>query len=140
MALEEGRNTRDYLYGRLLAVAEHLESRALYVADEHRDTTASRLMQRFADRPYSTWRNIELAMSPYKSRLRVKRGPFLWEMEKLLDQIQNSFSTEDAKESFTNDRPLSGEFLLSYHCQRQALRPKTDEASLTETPIAATPE
>jgi CRISPR-associated protein Csd1 len=132
MALEEDRKTRDYLYGRLLAVAENLEGRALHVAGEQRDTTASRLMQRFAARPYSTWRNIELALSPYKSRLRTRRGAFLWEMEKLLDQLQSSFSTEDEKESFTNDRPLSGEFLLSYHCQRQALRStKADDAENT---------
>jgi CRISPR-associated protein Csd1 len=131
MALEEDRKTRDYLYGRLLAVAEDLESRALWVADEKRDTTASRLMQRFADRPYSTWRNIELALSPYKSRLRMKQGAFLRKMEKLLDQIQDSFSTEDGRESFTNDRPLSGEFLLSYHCQRQALHAKADDAEPT---------
>jgi len=77
MALEEDKNTRDYLYGRLLAVAEHLESRALYVAKEKRDTTASHLMQRFADRPYSTWRTIELALGPYKSRLRNSRKAFL---------------------------------------------------------------
>ncbi|HEX7422966.1 MAG TPA: type I-C CRISPR-associated protein Cas8c/Csd1 [Terriglobales bacterium] len=137
MALEEGRKTRDYLYGRLLAVAEHLEGRALHVAGERRDTTASRLMQRFADHPYSTWRNIELALTPYKSRLRARRAAFLWGMEKLLDQLQSSFSTEDEKECFTNDRPLSGEFLLSYHCQRQALRPKVDDIEPT---LAATLE
>jgi CRISPR-associated protein Csd1 len=140
MALEENRKTRDYLYGRLLAVAEHLERRALIVADEYRDTTASRLMQRFADRPYSTWRNIELALSPYKSRLRIKRGPFLGEMEKVLDHILSSFVTDDGKEAFTNDRPLSGEFLLSYHCQRQALRRKADDVDPTEPSLAAKTE
>jgi len=134
MALEEDRKTRDYLYGRLLAVAEHLESRALYVANEKRDTTASRLMQRFADRPYSTWRTIELALGPYRSRLRSSRGAFLWEMEKLLDQLQGSFSTQDEKETFTNDRALSGEFLLGYHCQRQALRKTADDAEVTPAP------
>lgn len=34
MALEENRTTRDYLYGRLLAVAEKIEEVALYVAGE----------------------------------------------------------------------------------------------------------
>ena len=52
MALEEERSSRDYLYGRLLAVAEKIESMALYFANENRETTAARLMQRFADRPY----------------------------------------------------------------------------------------
>ncbi|UUZ64422.1 type I-C CRISPR-associated protein Cas8c/Csd1 [Polaromonas sp. P1-6] len=68
MTLETDRRTRDYLYGRLLAIAERIESVALGVADEkQRDTSAARMMQRFADRPYSTWRTIELALTPYKS-------------------------------------------------------------------------
>lgn len=56
MALEETRNTRDYLYGRLLAVAEYIERTALDAAGEkNRPTNAERLMQRFADQPYATW-------------------------------------------------------------------------------------
>src|SRR5439155_12503237 len=63
MALEPDRNTREYLYGRLLAIAEHIEDRALYVAGERRDTTAAKLMQRFAERPFSTWKTIELSLA-----------------------------------------------------------------------------
>lgn len=123
MSLENDRRSRDYLYGRLLAVAEHLEGRAIYVAGESRDTTAAKLMQRFADRPASTWRTIELALAPAKSRLRAKRAPFMHEMEKRLDEIVSSFNGND----FVDDSKLSGEFLLGYHCQRQALNPpKTD--------------
>ncbi|MCK5682214.1 type I-C CRISPR-associated protein Cas8c/Csd1, partial [bacterium] len=69
MTLELDRNTRDYLYGRLLAIAERIEAVALSVSGENRPTTAARLMQRFADRPYSTWRNIELGLQPYMQRL-----------------------------------------------------------------------
>lgn len=119
MALETERTTRDYLYGRLLALADHIESRALHVGGESRDTTAAKLMQRFAQRPASTWRTIELALAPAKSRLRAKRGGFMHEMEKLHDQIVCAFENND----FINDSPLSGEFLLGYHCQREALKP-----------------
>lgn len=119
MALETERTTRDYLYGRLLALADHIESRALHVGGESRDTTAAKLMQRFAQRPASTWRTIELALAPAKSRLRAKRGGFMHEMEKLHDQIVCAFQGND----FINDSPLSGEFLLGYHCQREALKP-----------------
>jgi CRISPR-associated protein Csd1 len=42
----------------------HLEQRALYAAGEKRDTHAAKLMQRFADHPCATWRQIELALSP----------------------------------------------------------------------------
>lgn len=132
MSLEADRNSRDYLYGRLLAIAEHIESRALYVAGEKRDTTAAKLMQRFADRPASTWRTIELALTPSKSRLRAKRPGSLYDMEKLHDEVVSSFLGDD----FLDDRKLSGEFLLGYHCQRQILNPpKTDKTAATEDPI-----
>jgi CRISPR-associated protein Csd1 len=117
MSLEEDRNSRDYLFGRLLAIADHLEGRALYVAGENRDTNASKLMQRFADRPSSTWRTIELALTPYKARLRAKRPGMLVAIEKQLDEITCKFQTSE----FTDDGKLSGEFLLAYHCQRAAL-------------------
>lgn len=121
MALEEDRTSRDYLYGRLLAVADNLEGYALYLTKETRETSAARLMQRFADHPYSTWRTIELSLSPYKARLRAsaKGGFVLQKCEKLFDAIQGLFASSD----FTDDRPLSGEFLLGYHCQRAALIP-----------------
>jgi CRISPR-associated protein Csd1 len=61
---EEGRNSRDYLFGRLLAIAEKIEGHALYLAKETRATTAERMMQRFADQPAATWRIIELVWQP----------------------------------------------------------------------------
>ena len=122
MSLEPDRTTRDYLYGRLLAIAEHIEERALYIAGERRDTSAAKLMQRFADRPYSTWRTIELSLSPYKTRLQDRRPGFLKEMKEQLDKIIGSFQRTD----FVDERRLTGEFLLGYHCQRQALWTKPD--------------
>jgi len=117
MSLEGSRDTRDYLFGRLLAIAENIEERALYIAKEKRDTTAARLMQRFATRPYSTWRTIELSLVPYKTRLRANRPGTLLDRHKLLDTVVGMFHPED----YTSDRQLSGEFLLGYHCQRDAL-------------------
>ena len=117
MALEEDRKTRDYLYGRLLAIAERIEETALRMADENRSTTAARLMQRFADRPFSTWRTIELGLQPYMQRLQINRTGFLVNRKKELDAVQAAFQPEE----FTNDKALTGEFLLGYHCQKQAL-------------------
>lgn len=122
MALELNRTSRDYLYGRLLAIAENIEDRALYVGGEKRDTSAAKLMQRFADHPFSTWKTIELSLSPYKTRLRAKRPAFLAVMESQLDDVVNLFQTDD----FMEDKKLSGEFLLGYHCQRQTLRTKPE--------------
>ena len=122
MSLEINNTSRDYLYGRLLAVAERIEQIALSVANEKRMTTAERLMQRFADRPYSTWRTIELALKPYMQRLQSSRAGFLNNQQKILDEIMDSFIGEE----FSNDKKLSGEFLLSYHCQRQYFRNKAE--------------
>lgn len=129
MALEQDRNTRDYLFGRLLAVADRIEGHALHLADEKRDTNAAKLMQRFADHPHSTWRTIELSLAPYKTRLRSKSPGFLVNMEKLIDGIVCTFNGQD----FMSEARLSGEFLLGYHCQRQALRPKPESDKAEET-------
>ena len=76
-------------------MAEHIERRALKLADEERDTSAAKLMQRFADHPYSTWRTIELSLAPYKTRLRSKSPGFLVNMEKLIDGIVSTFNDQD---------------------------------------------
>lgn len=123
MALEHDRNDRDYLYGRLLAVAEHLEEIALNVAKESRETTAARLMQRFADFPFSTWKTIESALVPYKSRLNANRRGFLVNMKHLLDEIHAKFQPGE----FENDSRLSGTYLLGYHCQRLELKTRKPE-------------
>lgn len=117
MGLEEERTDRDYLYGRLLALAQHLESTALYVAGENRSTTAERLMQRFADHPVSTWRTIELALTPYRQRLQANRPGYLNRMRQRLDSVYALFQSGD----FERPERLSPEFLLGYHCQSQAL-------------------
>jgi len=119
MALDPNRKTRDYLYGRLLAIADRLEGHALYKAKEKRDTNAARYMQQFAERPNKTWRQIELLLSPYVARL---GGATFY--KNLMDEVMCKF---DPIEDFTIDKPLSGEFLLGYHCQRAALRQKEDK-------------
>lgn len=114
MSLDKENRSRDYLYGRLLAVAENIESYALYQAGEKRAVTAERYMQRFAEHPFSTWRNIELALKPYQDRLR-NNGKDTG--SQTIGEIMELFNTDD----FTRDDKLSGEFLLGYHCQKMEI-------------------
>lgn len=126
MVLDKERKTRDYLFGRLLAVADAMEGRALFKAGEKRETNAMRSMQRFADRPSSTWRNLNLAVAPYKSRL-PNNGSYY---DKVISEIMDLFETED----FVSDRRLSGEFLLGFYTQRADFYTgKKEEADETET-------
>ncbi len=82
-------------------------------------------MPRFAERPYATWLTMETALTPYKTRLRTKRSAFLHNTETEIDEVMSKFAIDD----FTSDHRLSGEFLLSYHCQRHELRTKTGNGS-----------
>ena len=122
MTLEKERKSRDYLYGRLLAVADLMEEAALKKAGEDRQTTAIRSMQRFSEFPYTTWKNIELALIPYSSRLGPELAGYY---QRKIAEIMDLFDGDD----FRSDKGLSGEFLLAYHCQRndQFKKKETEE-------------
>ncbi|HFC8839003.1 TPA: type I-C CRISPR-associated protein Cas8c/Csd1 [Neisseria subflava] len=126
MSLDTQNRSRDYLYGRLLAVAENTESYALYLAGEKRATTAERYMQRFAEHPFATWRNIELALKPYQERLR-NNGKDTG--VQAIGEIMELFATDD----FTCDDKLSGEFLLGYHCQKMEIARRIAELSANKS-------
>lgn len=113
MGLDRERKTRDYLYGRLLAVADCIESWALKEANDKRQTNAARLMQRFADHPCDTWRTIALGLTPYKARM----GALISKHLVAEEEIMNAFDIDD----FNAPKHLTGEFLLGFHCQRSEL-------------------
>jgi CRISPR-associated protein Csd1 len=131
MSLEENRTSRDYLFGRMLAIAENIENHSLEFVEEKRDTNAARSMQRFADRPCSTWRHIELALVPYRAQLRRHSPAVLDAREKLLDSVIGSFRSDE----FVREDKLSGEFLLGYHSQRADLW-RAEEADAGATTAA----
>ena len=124
--LEKERTSRDYLYGRLLAVAQKLENSVLYkkaLKDggnpkdiKLRETNAIRYMQQFSIRPYTTWNAINSKLIPYLSEAHSL-------YRNLLTEITSMFNHDD----FTNNRPLTGEYLLGYHCQLKALNVKEKE-------------
>lgn len=119
MSLDETRQTREYLYGRLLAIADVLEERALYKAKEKRATNAARYMQQFAQHPFRTWNQLHSALMPYMVRL---GGAGYY--KSLMADVQGLFVSP---EDFMNDKPLSGEYLLGYYCQRQKLWEKASK-------------
>jgi len=140
MDLEKERMTRDYLYGRLLAIADSIESYALRLTEEgkKRDTTAARFMQRFAARPFSTWANIEPALTPYMARLKAgsdKSAGFLAKRKKSLDEV---VALLDKTPERTSDAPLTGEFLLGFHTQRQSFWGKGEAIESDEQPTEET--
>lgn len=122
MSLDETRTTRDYLYGRLLAIADILEERALYKAKEKRATNAARYMQQFSQRPYQTWKQIHESLTPYMVRL---GGAHYY--KNLFAQVISL-----NPEALEGNTPLTGEYLLGYYCQRQKLLEKKDDSAAEE--------
>ena len=70
-------------------------------------------MQQFSQRPFRTWNQIHSALTPYIVRL---GGASYY--KNLMAEVNGLFDPED----FTNDKPLTGEYLLGYYCQRQKLK------------------
>lgn len=133
MSLEEDRTTRDYLYGRLLAVADYIEEISLSDSEKNRQTNAARFMQRFASRPYQTWPMLYEQLAPYIARIKANRTGRWKQMMQLLEDIKDKFTAD----SFTDPSPLSGEFLLAYYSQRKALWKAKEKTTETTTEPAA---
>lgn len=119
MSLDETRNTRDYLFGRLLAIADVMEERTLSGAEKNRPTNATRYMQQFSQRPSSTWKQIHELLTPYFLRLGNNASYYKW----LITQVIDMFTPEN----FTSNKPLTGEYLLGYYCQRQKMWEKKEK-------------
>lgn len=58
LVLDKENQDRDYLFGRLLAIADVLERNALNTSDQ-RATNARRYMNSFSQHPERTWRTIQ---------------------------------------------------------------------------------
>lgn len=121
VALDKETNDRDYLFGRLLAIADVLERHAL--GDDKRATNARRYMNSFAQHPARTWTTIQSALQPYQARL----GEKVWYYNKLLDEVGSKIRLEDF-----NNKPLSGKYLLGFYSQRHELYQKKDKKSISE--------
>lgn len=118
--LETERTDRDYLYGRLLAVADAIESNARYkqgrIKDDSRATNAIRYMTVFAQHPFRTWNMLfTQQLNPYIQQLNGAS----WYLN-LIGEIMYLFEPN----AFESDTSLNGKYLLGFFAQRQELRPK----------------
>lgn len=107
-----------YLFGRLLAVADVLESNVLdneknkAGQKKRRATNAIRYMNIYVQRPVRTWGIIRGNIQPYLEKL----GSDAWYYQKLMDDIGDLFDPLNYKEE-----ALGGLFYLGYSSQRKYL-------------------
>ena len=122
MALDKEQKDRNYLYGRLLAVADRIEYRTYDEKDRTRVTNAKRYMSTFAQRPFETWKVIEENVQPYMSKLGIAERLFY---ENLLNEIYDLFEIEQ----FQDNSRLDGVYLLGFHSQAYKLKMKKEDAA-----------
>lgn len=116
LALNKDNKDRDYLFGRLLAVADVLERRALG-SEENRSSNAIRYMNSFSRHPERTWTTIQASLQPYQAKL-GRKATYL---SSLIDEIADSIAFEDF-----NNKPLTGKYLLGFYSQRHDLYQKKE--------------
>lgn len=121
MYLEPNRDDRDYLYGRLLALADNFEESVLRKQGvKDRPTNAIKLMSNFTAKPYTTWGTLWKQLMPY---LKSANGGSWFRNE--VDGVMALFKEGD----FEDNKALSPMFLLGYSCQRRASKRKAQEIS-----------
>jgi CRISPR-associated protein Csd1 len=115
LSLNTETNDRNYLFGRLLAVADVIEERELdrekgrSEGANRRATNAVRYMNVFSQRPQRTWKIIHASIHPHLVRL----GGKAFYYNKLIEEIKDRIKFEEF-----NDKPLTGLYLLGYSNQR----------------------
>ena len=116
VALDEKCSNRDYLYGRLLAVADRIEYRTFEKdKDASRVTNAKRYMSTFSQRPFDTWKVIEENIQPYLHKLPIAERRYY---ENLIDSISELFDVD----AFQKNDKLDGLYLLGFHSQSYDLK------------------
>ena len=121
LELDISRTDRDYLFGRLLSIADKMEDYALYKSGVKRPTNAVKLMSAFQVKPYSTWGQLYTQLIPYKNQL---SGAYYY--QSLIDEIMELFQNGD----YENNSPLSPLYLLGYSAQNRALSKKNNNENL----------
>lgn len=124
--LETERRDRDYLYGRLLAVADKIESSARYkqgkTMEDDRATNAVRYMTAFSLHPFRTWNMLfSQQLNSYIQQLNGAGWYF-----NLIGDIKQLFESG----AFESDASLDGRYLLGFFAQRQELYKKQDNNNI----------
>jgi len=81
-------------------------------------------MQQFSQRPFSTWKQIHELIIPYFMRQGDNASYYKW----LIAQVEDLFTPEE----FISNKPLTGEYLLGYYCQRQKMLEKKEKPITAE--------
>ena len=121
MKLDPNNSNRSYLFGRLLAVLDYVESLALKHMKEERTTNAMRLQSAFVNHPMQTLQNLKLQVNPYYAKLH--KGTLV-KCENKISEIMVLFREEDIA---IMNKKLDENYLLGYYLQRMEMWENSDD-------------
>ncbi|MBE1553054.1 type I-C CRISPR-associated protein Cas8c/Csd1 [Sporosarcina limicola] len=123
MALDLENQSRDYLFGRLLGVAEVFETNELKRKNDPRATNAMRYFNAFTQHPARVWMTIQKQLHPYK----IRPSKFSQRYINLFQEIEDNIKFNDM-----NNNALGPQFLLGYSSQIRSLYTKQEQKEENE--------
>ena len=116
VALDKNSVDRDYLFGRLLAVAHQLEDYVNFKSgNKGRETNAMKYWSVYAQKPARTYNIIRQRLQPYISKLNSgSRNYYISLAEEIFDKLAQTGSF--------NNEPLKENYLLGYYSQSVEFR------------------
>lgn len=125
--LEKDEQTRDYLYGRLLAICEKIEIDAMTVKGKKdndkgsgslRVTNVEKLWSAFFQAPGKTFRILDQKMQPYFLKLKSDKPGLYVNYQKLLGEVITKIR-EDADYEAKKNLALGEDAVFGYYAQKQ---------------------
>lgn len=124
-----------YLYGRLMAVYEQIESSALYYKDiTGRQTFVEKNWSSIINRPLHMWNRMHVKSQPYMKQLMTLKPAVGQKYKNLILEIGTQL-TENEDFDTKGKKQLSDDFILGYYHQLKELRTKktnTQEEEINE--------
>lgn len=126
MALNKESTDRDYLFGRLLAVAHKLEDYVNFKSgNSERETNAMKYWSAYAQKPARTYETIRRGLQSYISRLSKGSRDYYQQLtEEIFDKL--------AKTDSFNNEPLNENYLLGYYSQMAEFRKNNKNNNMEE--------
>lgn len=124
-----------YLYGRLMAVYEQIESSALYYKGiTDRQTFVEKNWSSIINRPLYMWNRMHVKSQPYMKQLMNHKPAVGQKYKNLILEIGTQL-TENEDFDTKGKKQLTDDFILGYYHQLKALRtkkPNTQEEEINE--------
>lgn len=128
-----------YLFGRLLAYAQHVENYAQFLSSNGtRQTNAERMMATFAAKPAVTWEHLYIKLTPYIDTVRKKYSGLTARWQDEINEIMDMIGYNGMTDTRLKPTYLVGYAaqLLEFEAERKEAVEKKNKNQITkEAPI-----